>query len=133
MILSDSARTIVYLDEDTERAIKARIPWKEIESGIRTLVWRLNQVPGIATYESCEGHVKPKGDDIFQVSSAHIAMRVTEERLLELLKLAPECGIMDISIRHFGTGWFWVLLGWEPDDYAPAWELTRRLLGGDDD
>ena len=120
----------IYLDEKTEGAIKATIPWAMIEPRIRPLVERLNRIAGIVTYESCEGHVKPKEAGIFEVQSAHVAIRVTRTRRDELLELAPACGIMDVSLRYFKEGWFWLLLAWEPGDCGPIWELTQRLLDG---
>lgn len=119
---------LVYLSPEREAAIKRSIPWAEIESRIRGLVWRFNQIEGIATTQSCAGHVKPLGEEVFQVQGAHIAMFVSEERFLQLLTLAPECGITDVSTRYFDDGTFWVCLGWEPESYEPAYKMTRILL-----
>ena len=120
---------IIYMSEEVEAEIKRNIPWAKIEPEVRPLVQSLNLMSGIATEGSCEGHVKPNGTNAFMVESALIAVRVSKPRFMEVLEEAVESGIFDISLRFFKTGWFWILLSWEPGDYRPIYMLTRRLDG----
>jgi len=120
---------LVYLSPEREAAIKRNIPWDRIDSRIRSLIWRFNQVSGIATTQSCAGHVKSIGDGAFRVSEASVALFVTKVRFEELLQLIPGCGITDIDLRYFSDGTFWMCFGWPPESYEPAYKLTRILLG----
>ena len=138
--------SLVYLCPEREAAIKQNISWEGIDVGIRMLVLRFNQAVGIATTQSCAGHVQLLGSDAqslpapttlntkkdtyeFRIEGAYIAMFVNETRFFQLLTLAPQCGIRDISIRYFDDGTFWICLEWEPGKNDPAFEITWILLG----
>jgi len=120
---------LVYLCSKREASIKQNIPWDKIDARIRGLVWRFNQVPGMATTQSCAGHVKSKGDEVFQVQEATIALFVNRKRLFQLLTLVPQCGLTDLNIKYFTDGTFWACFSWEPESYEPAYKMTRILLG----
>jgi len=119
--------SVHYLTREEEESIKANIPWEKIDRGIRELVMRFNKLDGIATLQSCAGHVTPIDNDCFRVASASICLRVSEERYDEILKLAPMCGIRNVKLRYFTDGTFWIALKWEPSEYGVAYDLARRL------
>ena len=121
--------SLVYLCPEREATIKQNISWEGIDVGIRMLVLRFNQIAGIATAQSCAGHVQLIDNDTFQVDDAYIAMFVNENRFIQLLTLAPQCGIKDIKIRYFDDGTFYICLGWEPGKNDPVLKITRILLG----
>lgn len=122
-------KKVHYLTKAEEQSIKSDIPWSRIDRRIRELVLRFNKVDGVATVQSCEGHVRPINDQSFHVSSANVCLKVNQERYKEILDLAPQVGFEDVSLRYFKDGSFWICLEWEPDSYASAFDLTTHLLG----
>ena len=117
---------VIYLTSETEKALKEHIPYAEIESRIRHLVWRLNKVSGIVTVGSCEGHAVSTEEDGLVTSNAYVVTRVTRDRLIELLELAPDCGITTLALS-FLPDWFGLELSWEPSNYDAICLLVDRL------
>lgn len=116
-----------FLTPEEESAIKNSIPWRSVERGIRDLIALANTIPGIATLQSCEGHVFLR-DGGFEVEETHIAFRATEERTMELLfNLIPKYQITDIEIRYFSDGTFWICIHTDPAERNKLFELFRSL------
>lgn len=117
-----------FLTPEEENAIKSSIPWRSIEPRVRDLVALANEVSGIATLQSCEGHVFLK-DGIFEVDETLIAFRATKERTIELLfTLIPKCKLTDVEIRYFSDGSFWICVSTDPAERGKLFELFRKLL-----
>lgn len=124
-----------YLTPEEEAAIKKTIPWEEIDRKIRDLVRLANEVKGIATLQSCAGHVQPR-DDYFTVDSAEITFRATEERALEFLfetipNWREEC--VEVGVRYFNNGTFWLSIGVDPSERGTLYDLFRKLRGDEKD
>jgi len=116
-----------YLSSEEEDAIKATIPWHSIDPGARELVLLANKVDGIATVQSCAGHID-LNEDHFSVQASHIAFRATRERALEVLfDLAPRVGILDVSLRYWLDGSFWICVESDPAEKFKLYELFRML------
>jgi len=110
---------IRYLSTEEEEAIKAKIVWENIEPGIREIVWVANSIDGIATVQSCQGHVDPPRDESegFHIRNTLICIRTTRERAEQILfKYGPKYLREDVSIRYFHDGWFWLCLEAEPGE-----------------
>ena len=104
-----------FLTSEEESAIKRSIPWESIDVKARELVLLANEVKGIATLQSCAGHVKPGLDIPWKISAAFIAFRVTKKRMEQILYgLCPELGIWDVNIRYFEDGTFWICIEVDP-------------------
>ena len=120
---------IHYLTDEEEQAIKQSIPWDSIDAKIRGSVRLANEVEGIATLQSCAGHVHPLEDGGFSVDAALIAFRATKERTLQILfDAAPRAGILDASLRFFGDGTFWICVECEPPERWRLYDLFKELL-----
>jgi hypothetical protein len=107
-----------YLTPEEEAAIKANIPWERLDENVRDLVLFANQTSGIATLQSCAGHITPALDGELRLSidPANIAFRATKERLRQIVfEIGPVLGI-DVNIRYFDDATFWVCF----DDIDPS-------------
>lgn len=117
-----------YLSLEEERVIKNNIPWESVDPDVRDLVLLANSVEGIATLQSCAGHVTPSGDG-FHIRSAYLTFRATEDRTQNILfVLAPEVGITNVSLRFFDDGNFWISLESDPAEKFRLYELFRKML-----
>jgi tRNA(Phe) wybutosine-synthesizing methylase Tyw3 len=116
-----------YLSPEEERAIKSSVPYEGIEARIRGLVLLANSIPGIATLQSCAGHVRVRGED-FIVDATHVVFRANQEMTQEILfNAAPKAGIPDASLRYFDDGTFWIALECDPSESGKLWYLFRKL------
>lgn len=116
-----------YLSPEEEIAIKKSIPWRMIDTKFLELVRYINTIEGIATVQSCEGHIRST-DTGFDVSNSNICFRATEERASQVIfDLAPEVGINDIGIRYFSDGSFWISVRTHPTQSHKIQDLFRKL------
>ena len=105
--------TLVYMNLQEEANIKRNIPWDDLDPKIMEIVRIANQIKGIATVQSCAGHVKPDGKEFF-VENAHLALKFSSDFTPGLLlEIANRVGISDVSFRLFDEG-FWVCIAVEP-------------------
>jgi len=119
-----------YLTPEEEQAIKSNIPWPSIDRRIRELVKYANTIDGIATVQSCAGHIRINERGEFHISSAHIAFYTTYKRLIEILFVAaPQIAFEDVSIRYFRDGTFWVCVECDPAEKSKLYDLFRILKG----
>lgn len=117
-----------YLTDEEELAIKRTIPWDSIDSEIRGLIQLANEVEGIATLQSCAGHVHLLENSNFSIHSAHVTFRATQKRMMQILfNTAPMQGIMDINLRFFDDGTFWIRIEAEPSERWRLYNLFREL------
>ena len=112
-----------YLTEEEEQAIKVNIPWTRLDPEIRELVMLFNKIAGIATLQSCAGHINLGENNSFIIDNAHITFRATLERTERALYIAvPMCNIADVSLRYFEDGTFWISVETDP---AQKYKLYR--------
>lgn len=124
--------TLHFLSSEEEKAIKANIPWEMVDRWIREAVRLANEIAGIATVQSCAGHISSKSDG-FHVQSATIAFRASEERAQQILfDVAPKAGVWDVEIRYFSDGTFWISLHTDPSERPRLYELFETLGGKDE-
>ena len=117
-----------YLTTEEEKSIKANIPWESIDTRALELVRIANKVSGIATIQSCAGHISPK-EEGFHVREARLALRTNVERTIQILfDAAPRVGITDIEIRYFRDGTFWLDLLTRPTEHFRFFELFEILI-----
>ena len=118
-----------YLSIGEEKTLKRTIPYEDIDERIRHLVSYANKVDGLATLQSCGGHVIPKEDDQFEIQGAHIAFRATREIADKVIfDIAPRVGIMDVEIRYFNDGVFWILTGVDPSEHQKLFDMIDELF-----
>jgi len=116
-----------YLTTEEERAIKANIPWEFVDQRALELVRVANKIEGVATVQSCAGHISPT-DEGFYIRSASLAFRLSEARTHQILfNAAPSVGITDIEIRYFEDGTFWLNLIVHPTEHFKFFELFEAL------
>jgi len=119
--------TLHYLTDEEERAIKQTIPWESIDYGVRNLVRMANNVEGLATLQSCAGHISPQPDG-FSVDATQLAVRATKAITTRILfEIAPRVGIRDISLRYWNDGTFWMNIETDPADRYRFYELFEVL------
>jgi len=122
--------TLHYLSEEEERAIKQSIPWDSIDCKIRDLVRFANEIKGIATIQSCAGHVQPLENGGFLIDAAHVAFRTTENITTRVLfDIAPKTGVTDAGLRYFNDGTFWIYIEVDPSERSRLYDLFRELQG----
>ena len=118
-----------YLSSEEEKAIKEAIPWNNLDRLIREVVRLANRVEGIATVQSCEGHVRPN-DEGFTIDPAHITLKATEERTQEILfDIVPGLEFVNVSLRHWGDGRFWLSIEVDPSERWKLYRLVEQLGG----
>ena len=119
---------LIYLDSEKEKAIKSKIPWHKIDAEIRDLVQFANSIDGIATVQSCAGHVIYKGDGTWEVDSAEIAFFATKDITMKILfEIWPMVGDSDANLRYFEDGSFWICLCADPSETKRFFEAFRRI------
>jgi len=119
-----------YLTPEEEQGIKANIPWESVDRKARDLVQFANSVPGVATIQSCAGHIRLKDNGSFYVSNACIAFRTTREIAERVIfELAPSVGITDVELRYFDDSTFWVSVLADPSEHGKLYALFRQLKG----
>ena len=102
------------IHEEEELEVKQNIPWQNIDPLIIECVRLANEIPGLVTVQSCEGHVRPNGDG-FSVDSALVAFKFTNKfTVKEILELADHVKISDVSVRFFDDGSYWIILSTYP-------------------
>lgn len=117
-----------YLSPEEETAIKKSIPWRMIDTNFLELVRFINTIKGIATVQSCEGHIKSTDTGFFVRSCAKVCFRANRKRTNQVLfDLAPEVGIEDVEIRYFGNGSFWINVGTHPTQSHKIQDLFRKM------
>jgi len=117
-----------YLNAKEERIIKGNIPWEHIDPNIRDLVSFANTINGLATVQSCAGHIKALKTGGFNISDAHIAFKGTERIIRNaLFQAVPKCNIRDVSIRRFDDGSFWICVYVDPAEKSKLYELFRFI------
>lgn len=117
-----------YLTSEEETAIKESIPWEHLDFRILDVVRLLNQISGIATVQSCGGHLTPT-EDGFEVQSAHVAVKASEEMTHKLLfDILPDLRFIGVEIRYFLDGTFWICPSVHPTEFNKLYTLCRRLV-----
>lgn len=122
-----------YLTPEEEQAIKSKIPWQNIEWEIRELVRVANEIQGLATVQSCAGHVTLLNtEDVvkghFHVRKAHICFRCTEKIAQAVVfGLASKHDILDVSLRYWVEGSFWVRVEAYPAEVGQLFHLFEEL------
>lgn len=115
------------MSSEEERAIKEAIPWNSLDRYIREVIRLANKIEGIATVQSCEGHVHPS-DEGFTIDPAHIVLKATEERTLEILfDIVPSLEFVDVNLRYFGDGTFWFSIEVDPSERWKLYKLVEQL------
>lgn len=126
VIIGDA--TLHYLSAEEEVAIKNSIPWEDIDAGIRDLVSVANRIEGIATVQSCTGHIKQLEGGLFNVESAQITFKVTHNRLVELLfEAIPYSKVGDVEMRYFEDGTFWLCIRSDPAEKKKLYDVFDYL------
>ena len=110
----DRRTTLAYMSPQEEADIKRNIPWEDLDPKILETVRIANSIDGIATVQSCAGHIKYDGEELF-TENANLAFLFNRGYKIEsLLETAQHVGISDVSIRFFGEG-FCMCLSVEPE------------------
>jgi hypothetical protein len=121
-------KTLHYLMQEEENSIKANIPWESIDGKARDLVWYANTVDGLATVQSCAGHIHPNEWGGFMIEPAQIAFRCDEEiARFVLFAYAPGVGIRDVSVRYFDDASFWICVESDPSELGKLYDLFTLL------
>ena len=120
-----------YLSKKEETAIKSNIPWEDLDPGAIELVRIANTVKGIATVQSCAGHIKPKKDLMggFHVRNSCLSFRCTEDRAHEILFDKACEYLIDTELRYFSDGTFFISLLVEPGNRTKLFKLLKALKG----
>lgn len=118
-----------FLSPEEERAIKDSIPWESLDYKIRDLVRLVNTIDGVATVQSCAGHIHPI-EEGFSVDCAHIALKATKDRTLQILfDILPSIRQLEAHIRYFSDGTFWISVDVDPASKYRLHELFKKLAG----
>jgi len=116
-----------YLSPEEESALKRSIPWARLDRHVRDLVRKANTIAGLATVQSCAGHIRPNGEG-FNVSDASLTFRCDQDIAHRVLfSDAALCGISDVSVRYFDSGTFWLTVTVDPADLGKLDDLVNLL------
>jgi len=118
-----------FLTEAEEHHIKRTVPWESLDVGVRELVRLYNTIDGLATVQSCAGHVTPHSDG-FSIDCAHITLRVAERWWPKIVGVFFEAGVRDITLRQFNDGSFWVSAEVDPGEKHLLYTAVRALTDG---
>ena len=107
-----------YLTPKEEKYIKKNITWRDLDVNIMHFVKHINDtIQGIATVQSCAGHVKELKEG-FHIEESVICFKATKKRTYQALFVLPQLvGIEDISIRYFKDGSFYIHVGCHPNEF----------------
>lgn len=98
-----------FLSPEEERGIKQSIPYSDIETGIVDVVKAINEMQGIVTLQSCQGHTTKMNDQTWHVQNPHVAVYCNQEWYTFLTGMRLPC-TGDISIRYFDDNTFWICI-----------------------
>jgi len=119
---------IHFLTNGEESAIKSNIPWAKIDPEIRDLVKFANEISGIATLQSCAGHVYQDDNSGFHIEPACIVFKANKKWTEQtIFHIAPKYGIRDVSLRYFNDGSFWIDIGVDPAEHWRLWNFFKYM------
>ena len=124
------AMPVAFLTPEQEAAMKASIPWADLDRDIRYFILDFSRIPGLATVSSCAGHIRINAEGFLDVDRAYITLCVSREMAMRLLfNAVPRAQIDCVQISYYEDNSMRITLECDPAERDKLGRLAAILLG----